>query len=427
MYRGVRIFISWWVGLVMLTGGSGQAQEAALQDLPGPAVPAELRTWLTQTATPRALPPGSYPAEELVGVLPPHAPGLLASEATNGTVPTLDVVAARTYDVLVSDSVHQLNPNGELDDTTHCGRELPFPGLAPDANRAGLKAVWNLLCRNRGGSFEYLGHTFRGSGPNPHRTLIINGWNGWGPQGFGLRALTLAPGDQKDNEMMGWLPWARDKAESFYVYNMKMRRPRQGSTTRGDKMAGTQFTREHAFGWEGQFFFYDWEMLGERPVLTAFDSRHEFPQYLPVNRWFADDQWMLRPAFLVVGKRAHKGAGSGYVALWLDTVTFEPLWTVFYTEAGVARNILGLTFKWDTQYQRHVTLGMSAVDLDANGVPVTGTVFEAHFCSILHHPDAPADPASYNGQLLGKKPFNWSFRPPGCEDSVEYESTQQDG
>ncbi len=87
MYRGVRILISWWVGFVVWTGGSGEAQEAGPQDVPGPAVPAELRTWLTQTATPRALPPGSYPAEELVGVLPPHAPQLLASEATNGTAP----------------------------------------------------------------------------------------------------------------------------------------------------------------------------------------------------------------------------------------------------------------------------------------------------------------------------------------------------
>ena len=23
---------------------------------------------------------------------------------------------------------------------------------------------------------------------------------------------------------MGWMPWTRDKAESFYVYNVKMRR-----------------------------------------------------------------------------------------------------------------------------------------------------------------------------------------------------------
>ena len=185
LYRSVRILISWYVGFVVWTAGegSGNAQEDGAQDVLGQAVPAELRTWLTQTATPPALPPGSYPAGQLVGVLPPHAPELLASEATNGTAPALNVVASRTYDILVSDSVHQLKPNGELDDTTHCGRELPFPGLSPSANRAGLKAVWNLLCRNRGGSFEYLGHTFRGSGPNPHRPLLINGWNGFGPQG----------------------------------------------------------------------------------------------------------------------------------------------------------------------------------------------------------------------------------------------------
>ena len=83
MYRGVRILFSWWVGLVMLTGGIGEAQEADTQDVPSPAVPAELRTWLTQTATPRTLPPGSYPAEELVGVLPPNAPQLLGEKPFN--------------------------------------------------------------------------------------------------------------------------------------------------------------------------------------------------------------------------------------------------------------------------------------------------------------------------------------------------------
>jgi hypothetical protein len=79
---------------------------------------------------------------------------------------------------------------------------------------------------------------------------------------------------------------------------------------------------------------------------------------------------MLRPAFLVVGKRAHKAAGSGYVALWLDTATFEPLWTVFYTEAGITYDSAGLTFKWSAEYQHHVLLGESVVELDATGAPV---------------------------------------------------------
>ena len=153
MYRGIRIRLSWSVGLMVWTGGEGSsyAQETLTQDALVQAAPAELRTWVTQTATPQALPPGSYPVGQLVGVLPPHAPRVLATEATNGTAPALEVVATRVYDVPVSDRARQLAPNGDLDDTTRCGRELPFPGLSPSANRAGLKAVWNLLCRNRGG------------------------------------------------------------------------------------------------------------------------------------------------------------------------------------------------------------------------------------------------------------------------------------
>ena len=124
---------------------------------------------------------------------------------------------------------------------------------------------------------------------------------------------------------------------------------------------------------------------------------------------------MLRPAFLVVGKRAHKAAGSGYVALWLDTATFEPLWTVFYTEAGIAQDIAGLTFKWSAESQHHVLLGESVVELDANGAPVRGTVFEAPFCSVVHYPERHVDSSDFSGQVLGTTPFSWSRRPAGCE------------
>lgn len=418
IHRGVRLLIVWYLGLMVGTRGEGSSYAQAPlphQDVLVSSIPVELKAWLGETAAP-PLPPGSYAASQLAAVLPPHAAQLLATEATNGTTPALDVVATRVYKVPISDHVHQLAANGDLDDTTRCGRELPFPGLAPSTERAGLKAIWNLLCRNRGGSFEYLAHNLRGSGPNPHRLFVINGRYDFSPQGFGLHALLLSPNETKGNEMMAWLPWERAQAERFYMYAVEARRARAGSTSaRGDKMMGTSFTLEHGFGWEGQYYVYDWVLLGERPVLAVLDSRHTFPQYLPVNHWFPEDQWMLRPAFLVVGKRAHKAAGSGYVALWLDTATFEPLWTVFYTEAGIAQDMAGLTYKWRAESQHHVLLGESVVELDAHGVPERGTVFEAPFCSVVHHPDRHADSADFSGQALGTIPFRWSRRPAGCE------------
>ena len=417
MYRSVQILISWCVGLIVWTGGLGAslAQEPPTPEALIEAAPAELRAWMAQTATPPSLPPGPYPVDQLFDVLPPHTPQLLATEMASGTVPTLEVIAPQVYAVPVSDRVHQLAANGDLDDTTRCGRALPFPGLEPSADRAGLKAVWNLLCRNRGGSYEYIAHDLRGSGPNPHRPLVLNGRYGFGPQGFGLNGFMRSPNELKGTQMMAWLPWTRTKAESIYMYQIETRRAREASSARGESMAGTHFTMEHGFGWEGQYYMYDWVMLGERPVLTVLDSRHTSPQYLPGNRWFPDDHWMLRSAFLVVGKRAHKRAGSGYVALWLDTATFEPLWTAFYTEEGIARTITGLTFKWSPEYQHHVMLAQSTVELDANGIPVGGTAFEAPFCSVLHYPDRHVDASAFNGKQLGVKPFSWGRRPAGCE------------
>lgn len=412
----IRILIAWYVGLVVGTGdeGSSHAQISLPQEALAPSAPAELGTWLEKTASP-PLSPGSYQIDQLTTVLPPHATQLLATEATNGTAPAFDVVATRVYDVPISDHVHQLTPTGELDDTSRCGRELPFPGLEPTADRAGLKAIWNLLCRNRGGSFEYLGHGMRGAGPNPHRSFTNNGRYDYSPKGFGSRSLTLDPDEQKGNQSSTWTPWTRDEEENFYVYQVETRRARPVSTTRSDKFAGTSFTREQLFGWEGQYFVYDWVVLGECSVLAVLDSRHGFPQYFPANRWFPDDQWMLRPTMLVVGKRAHNRAGSGYVALWLDTATFEPLWAVNYDEARTAQSIRVLTFKWNAQYRRHVTLGQSTIDLDTNGVPVTGSVFEAAFCRTLHHPDATADASVFSGKQLGLTMPNWSDLPPGCE------------
>ena len=187
MCRSVRILTSWCIGLIVWTGGVGTsfAQESPAPATLIQAAPEELQTWLTQPA-PQTLLPGSYPVDQLVGVLPPHTSQLLTTEATNGTAPALEVVAPRVYEVPVSDRVHQLAANGDLDDTTRCGREMPFPGLSPSADRAGLKAVWNLLCRNQAGGFEYLGHGLRGSGPNPHRPFVINGRKAFGPQGFGF-------------------------------------------------------------------------------------------------------------------------------------------------------------------------------------------------------------------------------------------------
>ena len=417
MYRSVRILISWTIGLMVLTGGVGtsSAQESLAPEALIKAAPAELQTWMAQIATPQALPPGSYPVDQLFGVLPPYTPQLLATEVSNGTVPALEVVAPQVYAVPVSDRVHQLAANGDLDDTTRCGRELPFPGLDPSADRAGLKAVWNLLCRNRGGSYEYIAHDLRGSGSNPHRTLVINGRYGFGPQGFGFNAFMRSPNELKGTQMMAWSPWTRTEAESIYMYQIEARRARETSSARGESMAGTHFTLEHAFGWEGQYYMYDWVMLGERPVLTVLDSRQMSAQYLPGNRWFPDNQWMLRPAFLVVGKRAHRRAGSGYVALWLDTATFEPLWTAFYTDAGVAKTFTGLTFKWSAEYRHHVMLAQSTVELAADGMPVGGTVFEAPLCSVLHYPDRHVDASAFNGKQLGVKPFSWGHRPAGCE------------
>ena len=417
MYCSGRILIGWCIGLLVWTGG---VEMSTAQDSPPPtpealiqAAPAELRTWLAQPV-PQELSPGSYPVDQLLSVLPPHASQLLAAEATNGTPVALDVVAPRVYEVPVSDRVHQLAANGDLDDTTRCGHELPFPGLSSSADRAGLKAVWNLFCRNQGGGFEYIAHDLRGSGPNPHRPFVINGRKASGPQGFGFHMMMLSPNDQKGTQMMGWTPWRRE-AESIYMYQVETRRAREGSSNRGERMAGTYFTMEHGFGWEGQYYFYDWVMLGEHPVLAVLDSRHPSPQYLPVNRWFPDDQWMLRPSFLVVGKRAHNRAGSEHVALWLDTETFEPLWIIFYAEAGIAKNLTGLTFKWNAEYQRHVMLGESAVQFDVNGVPIGGTVFEAPLCSVLHHPERHVNASVFSGKQLGEKPFNWGRRPAGCE------------
>ncbi|MGE0821906.1 MAG: hypothetical protein AB7G75_09165 [Candidatus Binatia bacterium] len=55
-----------------------------------------IQTWLTASSP--TLPPGSYPVEHLITVLPPHAAQWLATEVLNGKTPIFDVVASPAYD-----------------------------------------------------------------------------------------------------------------------------------------------------------------------------------------------------------------------------------------------------------------------------------------------------------------------------------------
>ena len=85
-------------------------------------------------------------------------------------------------------------------------------------------------------------------------------------------------------------------------------------------------------------------------------------------------------------------------------------------EAGTAQSILVHTLKWNARVRRHVPLGVSAVELDAGGVPVAGSVFEAAFCRYLHHPETPpADASDYSAHYLGMNKVTWSSVPPGCD------------
>ena len=69
----------------------------------------------------------------------PHAAQLFAAEATTGTPLILEVTEPPGYDVPVSERIHQLKANGELDDTTQCGLEIPFPHFLPVPRARGSK------------------------------------------------------------------------------------------------------------------------------------------------------------------------------------------------------------------------------------------------------------------------------------------------
>ena len=183
-------------------------------------------------------------------------------------------------------------------------------------------------------------------------------------------------------------------------------------------MIGIFLKREQEWGWEAPYHVYNWELLGTRPVLTVLNSQRTFPRYLSPQHWFPDDRWLVRSAFVVVGQRARPGAGSEHVTIWLDNATFEPLWVVSSTVEGIAQDILGLIFKWNSKYRRHVVIGKSSVGFNDAGLPIGRTTLEARRCSIVHHPEEIRTPGMFNGQLLSKTPFKWSKRPENCPDST---------
>ena len=101
-------------------------------------------------------------------------------------------------------------------------------------------------------------------------------------------------------------PRSQAKNDDTWVYVPSLRRVRRISTAqRTDAVAGTDFTFDDLFSFNGVIPQYEWRCLGERKIIGPMNTKAQAYPYEkhhnfgPYGLSFADDRWELRDAVVV--------------------------------------------------------------------------------------------------------------------------------
>jgi hypothetical protein len=147
--------------------------------------------------------------------------------------------------------------------------------------------------------------------------------------------------------------------DDSWVYLPDLRRVRRISTAqRSDPISGTDFTLDDLFSFEGIPPQYEWTCVGERDVLTPFNTQvRAYPyrrdhSFGPHGLSFADDRWELRHAIVVRMDPRNPNHPYSSKELWLDAQTYEPLYNFAYDRRGELWKITWHNHRWSEDRNR---------------------------------------------------------------------------
>jgi len=194
---------------------------------------------------------------------------------------------------------------------------------------------------------------------------------------FDSRGLTLLTYRYKGSEN----PASTTHNDDTWVYSPSLRRVRRiSSAQRADAVAGTDFTFDDLFSFDGIIPQYDWKCLGKRELIAPmnsqvkgypFDEEHNFG---PFGLSYADDTWDLRQA--VVIEFTPRAADHPYSkkVIYIDEQSMEPLYSFAYDRKGELWKLIWHNHRWSDDPGFPEYKGWPGVDPPRDLTPVSDVI-----------------------------------------------------
>jgi hypothetical protein len=262
----------------------------------------------------------------------------------------------------------------------------PFPGEIDCKGdpTAGAKIIWNFVKRWRGdgGSATYF-YSYWDRGEQlplyyEGTSKTINLANRPEPQyqatdgdifknekrvnAFGIEV--EAPFDARGILLMTYrykaseAPLDQSKNDDTWVYLPDLRRVRRiSSAQRTDAVAGTDFTFDDLFTFQGIPPQYNWECLGEQDVIVPFNTKvlaypyEEDHNFGPYGLSYADDRWELRKAWIVRFDPKNDDHPYSYKDIWIDKQIYDPHYSFAYDRKKEIWKVIWHNHRWSEDWK----------------------------------------------------------------------------
>ena len=152
-------------------------------------------------------------------------------------------------------------------------------------------------------------------------------------------------------------PRSEAKNDDTWVYVPTLRRVRRISTAqRTDAVAGTDFTLDDLFSFNGIVPQYEWQCLGEMKILSPgntmvkaypYERDHNFGPY---GLSFASDRWELRDTVLIRMKPKNEDHPYHHKDIYIDKQTLVAAYSFAYDQKGELWKILWHNKRWSEDH-----------------------------------------------------------------------------
>jgi hypothetical protein len=263
----------------------------------------------------------------------------------------------------------------------------PFPGAigCKGDPQAGLKIVWNFMKRWNGDGYEasyFYSYWDRGEQlPLYYEGTAKRIYLSQRPEPYYLETQgdvfknekrmyaagieVDAPFDARGILVMTYrykaadAPLDKAKNDDTWVYLPDLRRVRRiSSAQRTDAVAGTDFTFDDLFSFEGIPPQYQWSCLGEQDVIAPFNTKvlaypyDEEHNFGPYGLSYADDRWELRHAWIIRFDPTNDDHPYAYKDIWIDKQTYEPLYSFAYDRKRELWKIIWHNHRWSEDWHK---------------------------------------------------------------------------